>query len=543
MFRNYLITALRSFARHKLYSVINIAGLTVGLACAIFIILFLRDELSYDAWVPDSENLYRVESTFKLPGRDPDFFPVTPFPVTPTMQAEIPEVVAQTHLIPEQMTAQVGDRLFPVTVDGVDSNFFQVIKLPLVAGDPATALKEPESLVVTQATAKKFFGTANAIGKTVLLGGSHSLVVTAIMRDLPHNTHLTIDTVMPNTSKAEIAYPVGGPGRKAWLNIQGAAYVKLAPHADLAAVNEKLKPMLDRHIDAGQRMKVNMRGSDVLHPHLTPFRYVHLAAFGDTEKGRWETIYGFAAIAALIILIASINYMNLATARALTRAREVSLRKVMGAMRTQLIAQFMGESVLMALIALVLAFTMVEVLLPQFDHLLGRPVAFHLLADWPLSLAITGVALLVGLLGGLYPAFVLSSFRPAANLGTNASKTGGSGLLRTGLVVLQFAISIGLGIAAIVIFAQIDYSQRMNLGFDRHNLLVITGQGTLTPSRARQPGPGPGRRTLHRKRGPIRHGAVRRRYRVWSATPAGRGAKLYRAQRSTSARISWTCTA
>jgi putative ABC transport system permease protein len=140
LFRNYLVTALRGFTRHKLYSVINIAGLTVGLACAIFIVLFLRDELSYDAWVPDSEHVYRVESTFKLPGRDPDFFPVAPFPLTPTMQAEIPEVVAHTHFIPEQMTAQVGDRLFPVTVDGVDPNFFQVIKLPLVQGDPATAL-------------------------------------------------------------------------------------------------------------------------------------------------------------------------------------------------------------------------------------------------------------------------------------------------------------------------------------------------------------------------------------------------------------------
>jgi putative ABC transport system permease protein len=258
LFRNYLITALRSFARHKLYSVINVAGLTVGLACAIFIILFLRDELSYDAWVPDSENLYRVESTFYLPGRNPDFFPFTPFPVTPTMQAEIPEVVTHTHLIPENMTAQVGDRQFPVTVNGVDPNFFQVIKLPLVQGDPATALKQPESLVVTEATAKKFFGAGNPIGKTVLLGGSHSLVVTGIMRDLPHNTHLSIDLVMPNTSKAEIAYSLGSPGRTAWLNIQGWGYVKLSPHADLARIAEKLKPMLDKHVDAKKQMNLNI---------------------------------------------------------------------------------------------------------------------------------------------------------------------------------------------------------------------------------------------------------------------------------------------
>src|ERR1700748_3436616 len=161
MFRNYLVTALRGVARHKLHSFINMAGLAVGLACAIFILLYLRDELSWDRWIPESENLYRVESTFSLPGRDPDFFPVTPWPVVPTMQAEIPEVVAHTHIIPITTMAQVGDRQFPATVDSVDPVFFQVTKLPLVKGNPAQVLPKPESLVVSEATAKKFFGSAN----------------------------------------------------------------------------------------------------------------------------------------------------------------------------------------------------------------------------------------------------------------------------------------------------------------------------------------------------------------------------------------------
>ena len=479
MFWNYVISAMRNFGRHKLYGFINVAGLAVGLACATFILLFLRDELSYDAWIPDSQNLYRVESTFYVPGRDPDFFTVTPFPVAPTMQQQIPEVVAGTHMIPDNMTAQVGDRQFPVRVNAVDPNFFQLIKLPFVEGDPATAVAKPESIVLSQATARKFFGTAEPIGKNVLLGGSYTLTVTGILRDLPHNTHLTLDAMIPNTSKADTLRP---EDRSQWLNVQGWEYVKLAPHADLGAVMAKLKPMLDRNIDAKKQIHANIRGSDLLHLHLTPFRDVHLARFGEKESGRWGTIYGFAAIAVLILLIACINYMNLATARAAIRAREVSLRKVVGARRSQLIVQFMAESVITALIALGLAFAIVEILLPTYDSLLDRRIHFQILADWPLTLTILAVALGAGILGGIYPALVMSGFRPAARLGTSAASVSGSGLLRTTLVVLQFAISIGLGIAMLVIFAQINFSRQIDLGFDRHNLVVINGAGSLTPS-------------------------------------------------------------
>jgi len=245
-------------------------------------------------------------------------------------------------------------------------------------------------------------------------------------------------------------------------------------------VMAKLKPMLDKNIDAKKQLHADIKGSDILHLHLTPFRDLHLAPFGQKENGRWSTIYGFAAIAALILLIACINYMNLATARAAIRAREVSLRKVVGAKRSQLITQFMAESVITALIALALASALVEILLPSFDSLLNRPIHFSPLADWPLGLAIIAVALGAGILGGIYPAFVLSGFRPAARLGNFG--VGGSGWLRTALVVLQFAISIGLGIAVLVIFAQINFNRRIDLGFDRHNMVVINGTGKLTPS-------------------------------------------------------------
>jgi putative ABC transport system permease protein len=479
MFRNYLVTALRDIARHKLYSFINIAGLAVGFACAIFIALYLRDELSYDAWIPGSENLYRVETVTTYPGRDPHFLPEMAFPVTIAMQAEIPEVTAQTHLIPEIMTAKIGDRLFRETIDTVDPNFFQIIRLPLVAGDPARVLAQPDSIVLSQTMARKFFGTANPLGKTVTAGNGHALVVTGVLRDLPHNTHLSVDMVMSNTSRADNDPP---DFKKDWLTEYGWGYVQLAPGTDPARLLSRFKPVIDRSLDVRKEMNLNARGSDVLHLHLIPFRRVRLAPYGETVSGNWTTIYGFAAIAGLILLIACFNFMNLATARAIVRAREISLRKVVGATRRQLIVQFLGESVVTALIALALALALVEILLPAYDGFLNRPIRFDYLHDWPLTSAILAVAVGTGLLGGLYPALVLSGFRPAVSLGTGGTRAGGSGLLRTTLVGLQFAISIGLGIASLVVFAQLRYVRQVDPGFDRHNVVVVSGTRSLLPS-------------------------------------------------------------
>ncbi len=479
MIWNYLVTALRSFRRHKLYGFINIAGLAVGLACAIFIILYLRDELSYNRWIADSENVWRVETTFSSPGRDHDFFTVVPFPVINAMQAQIPGVLARTHLIPQSMTAQVGDRQFAAKIDFVDPNFFQMIKLPLVAGDPAKVLAQPESVVLSETTARQYFGTADPVGRTINVGGSHTLKVTGVLRDLPHNTDLVADLVAPNTSQAD---RMNQQARQQWLNVQGWGYVKLAPGIDLARLAAQLITITDKSLDPKKQMNLNLKGSEIVHLHLTPFRNTHLDPFGPTEHGSWTMIYGFAAIAGLILLIACFNFMNLATARAMVRAREISLRKVMGAKRGQLVVQFLGESVLTALVALAVAVALVELLLPAFDSFLNRPITFNLLTDWPLTLSVVGVAIAAGLFGGIYPALVLSGFRPAATLGTSSSGMSGSGILRTTLVVLQFAISIGLGIATIVVFSQLSYARAVDIGYDRHNLVVIRGADRVIPT-------------------------------------------------------------
>jgi putative ABC transport system permease protein len=485
MFRHYLATSLRNIVRHKLYSFINIAGLAVGLACAIFIILFIRDEVSYDRWIPGSENLYRVENTINEPGRDPHRGTTIPFPVPQAMLEQIPEVKAMTHLIPQSMTVISGNRQFLEKVDLVDPGFFQVIRLPLVTGSPASVFAQPESIVLSQKAARKYFGGAPALGRTITIAGRQCdsdrqnckmrewpLVVTGIMRDLPHNTQLQADLLIPNTSAAD---PMSQDDKKGWLWFYGRGYVQLAPDADPAAVVTKLKTILDRSFDPQKMINLNIRASQLMTPSLAPFRDDHLSTDqygGMTPAGSWTTVYGFAVIGLLILLVACFNFMNLATARAMLRAREISLRKCAGAARHQLIVQFLGESVLIALLALVLALAMVEVLLPAFDSFLARPIALDYLSDWPLTAAILAIAVMAGLLSGIYPALVLSGFRPAAILRGPVSGSG-SGLLRTFLVVLQFAVSIGLGVAVAVVFAQISFVRTIDTGFQKSGVVII----------------------------------------------------------------------
>jgi putative ABC transport system permease protein len=376
----------------------------------------------------------------------------------------------------------VGNRQFSQNADVVDPGFFQVIHLPLVEGEPATVFAQPESVVLSQTLARKFFGNANPLGKTIVLDTKHPLTVTGILRDLPHNTQLYADMVLPNTSRAD-KLPLSE--KQAWLNIDGLGYVRLAPGATPAVVLRKLAAILDKDVDAGKEEGLHIRGSQALQVHMTRFRDVHLTSenYGGMKPGgSWTTIYGFAAIAALILAIACFNFMNLATARAMMRAREVSLRKVVGAKRVQLVFQFLGESVLSAVIALLLAFAVVEVLLPVYDGFLDRPITLDYLADWSLILSFFGIAVAAGLLGGFYPALVLSGYRPAAVLKPAAGSQSGSGTLRTALVVLQFAISIGLGVAALVVFAQIRHARQIDLGFDRDNLVVVSNANELTPS-------------------------------------------------------------
>ena len=494
MFRNYLITALRNFTRHKLYSFINIAGLTVGLLCAIFVTLFLRYQLSYDRWIPDSSGLYRIDITGNTPGQLPLHFSGSSFPIAHAMLQQLPEIKAVTVLTPENMTVIVGNRQFPENVDAVDPNFLDVIKLPLVEGDRAVALRQPDGVVISESAAKKYFGTLDPMGKTLTVSGKpwygsdqtqqQNMVVKGVMRDIPANSQLSGDVLLPNNSKADL---MPDEEKLNWGNINSYGYVAFQKGATVAQVLPKLDALIDRSVvDLLKRLRVNVRGSVILTPTLTPFWDGHLSTDrygGMTPAGSWATVYGFAVIGVLILLVACFNFTNLATARAMLRAREISLRKVMGAGRRQLILQFLGESVLTALIALVLALALAEILLPLFDRLSGAPIQFSYSGDWDLILTAGGMAVLAGLIGGAYPALVLSRFRPALVLRTNRSGLSGSGVLRATLVVLQFAVSIGLGIAALVVFEQVSFARDMDMGFNRDNVVIVNADNLTSGTR------------------------------------------------------------
>ena len=487
MWRHYFSIAARGILQQRLYSLINIASLAVGLTCAIFVILFVRDELSYDRWIPDTQNLYRVELGVNVLGREQPPTAIIPYPM-PVAMHQIPGVTATTRLVPQTMTIASGDRQFRQDVDVVDPGFFKIIRLPLLKGEPGSVFRQPESVVLSQSAAKAYFGDADPMGRTVTVAAGNCagratacqipLRVTGVARDLPHNTQLTGNAFIPTTS---LANPIPESVRQSWISQEGFEYVRLAPGVAPAAVAAATAPIFDQDVtpEASRIFGARVRGSQVFKARLTPFTQVHLSSSQlesssiMTPPGSWGTLYGVVTIGVLTLLVACFNFMNLTTARATLRAREIGLRKVLGAGRGQLIRQFLGEATLMAFLALVVAFALAEMLLPLFDGFLQRPIALRYSTDWQLVLLLVGVTAMTGLVSGSYPALVLSGLRPIAGLRAGEAGSHRSGRLRNALVVLQFSVSIGMGIAAGVVSRQVNYARALDLGFHHDHVLVI----------------------------------------------------------------------
>jgi len=494
VFANYLTVALRNIVRHKLYSAINICGLALGLTCVVLIALFIRDETSFDKWVPDSADLYRLDQTYMLPGRAPMVLAASDFPLPALLKDNLPEVTGMTRFWPRNKTVTIGNRSFVQDVVEVDANFFQIIRLPLIAGNAASILSKPDSIVLSQSLARKFFGGADPVGKTLAVNRQSCpfvsiasissiscandaviLRVTGVMADLPHNTHIRAEALMPHNSPAD---SITDFFKAHWFGANGYGYVRLTPGSDPAAVARKIPALLDRHVNVLQDLGMPGRGSKAIEVHLVPFSNLHMDSGAQVENmvppGSPIMLYGLGVIGVLILLVACFNFTNLATARALLRAREIALRKCAGARRAQIIVQFLGESLLTALLALVLALSLTEMLLPAYDRFLGRPIVLHYVADWPLLALMVVIAIAAGLASGFYPALILSRFRPAPVLRANEASHTGSSLLRSALVVLQFTVAIGLAIVTLVVSTQLDFMRQQSLGFRRDNILVIS---------------------------------------------------------------------
>lgn len=476
MLRNYLTTAVRHLLRHPLYSAINIFGFAIGLACCIVIIAYVRGELSYDRFVPGHERTYRVLALFKNPGATQAPSPSANVmgPAGPALATDIPQLQSVTRIRPETNAVKRGDTLFFEKVMYADSNFFDTIPLELVAGDPATAIAEPNTIVLSQAMAKKYFGEEDPVGQVMTFDGSKPMTVSGVLKDIPANSHLEIGIL---TSYRSASYNRGLEELEtAWYNGNHYIYVRLNPGATPQQVEEQLPAFEARHFPDRETTVGLVKGGDLIDLSLQPFADIHLhsVGFGNMKPpGDIDLVYAFAGIAFLILLIASINFVVLTTARSAERSKEVGLRKVLGSTRRALVFQFLLETMLVTAAAFLIALSLSDLAMPFVSEYLQRPLADGYGVSPAYFAAQLGVVSAVGLCAGLYPAMYLSSLRPAAAL--KGEMRASRGHFRSVLVVIQFAISIALIIVTTVMFAQTDFARNVRMGFSTDRMIVVGG--------------------------------------------------------------------
>lgn len=474
MLRNYIATALRNLVKHRLYSAINIGGLALGLAACLLILLFVRDELSYDRWLPNADRIANLEVTFIVPGREPLQFAQSPGPAKAVLEADFSsDVERAVRVFQPSQPVRVGDRQFTEEVSYVDPGFFEVFDLPMVEGEREGALASSDTVILSQRTAAKYFGDQSPIGKVITVDSKVDLRVVGVLRDLPANTHLDLDLIALFDIKR---YSDNPSVAESWTGANAYTYVLFRTPEAIARVDAELPGMVKRNVVLDIPGFKNADISQILRLDLMPVLDIHLYAHKPgyaKPGGDIAAVYAFSAIAALILLIACINFVNLATARSMKRAREVAVRKVVGATRRQIMAQHLGEAVLTACVALILALALVELALAPFNAFLHKELTLDFLSDPTLLFISLGLVGVVGVLGGLYPAIYLSRFRPARVLKANQSSASGSPRFRNALVVFQFAISIGLIVSTAVVYVQTIYARTIDLGFDTADVLVV----------------------------------------------------------------------
>ncbi len=469
MFKNYFNIAVRNLIRQKGYSLINALGLSLGVTCFILILLFIQDELSYDRHHEKAGRIYRLTEVIAPAEHSSS----QPFSVAPTLANDYPAMLehavrffnmqAPTLTLDNGLELRFNERRFFF----VDSTVFEVFTFPFIKGDPKTALHAPYSVVITEAMAKKYFGSLDAVGKTLRFEGQHDLKVTGIIAPVPENSHFKFDFL---ASFSTITGMQNGQKPQGWNWNPCWTYLLLTEGTSPEVLAAQLPGFVETYFPDNIRDRVSL--------HLQALTDIHLHSHLDFEiepNSNIAYVYIFSAIAGFVLLIACINFMNLATARSARRAREVGMRKVLGAERAQLIRQFLGESFLMSLLAVALASPLVDLSLPVLNAFLDKTIAFDLLGNRVLLLSLIGVVVLVGFIAGIYPAFVLSAFRPIQVLKGKLNLTGfdWTAVMRKGLVVTQFAISIILIIGTLFAYNQLRYLQQAHLGFDKEQVVMI----------------------------------------------------------------------
>ncbi|MDP8914406.1 MAG: ABC transporter permease [Pseudomonadota bacterium] len=476
MWRNYLTVGFRSLTKARTYAFINVFGLALGLAACLLILLYVRYETSYDEWLPDHERIYQVQATWHEPGQPVTPNQSSPQPVRDTIASGFPQIEAVT--VAQQGRLQIVRGGQPIFVDElyVDPSFFEIFKLEFLRGSPKTALPNVTSIVFTETEAMKQFGTLDVIGKVVSErtgdGETYDYRVTGVIKDLPKNSHMKLATIARYNPVPE--------ERQSWGAMGQYHYVKLRPGADVKAINAALPAWEKRVIPPETIDGKTASRADIMDLKLVNVSDIHL---GEAQRGAMtpgndaRTVATFSIVAVLILGMACINFINLATARAGQRAREVALRKVLGASRRQLVVQFMGESLMLVGIAMLVALAIAELAVPVLGAYLNIDLGFDYFGEGGFLLPVLGLVVLVGIVSGLYPALYLSRFQPAQVLKANKSSADpqGSGRLRAVLVVTQFAISIGLIVCTAVVYSQTRFIETIDPGFEREGLIQVEG--------------------------------------------------------------------
>lgn len=469
MFKNYIKIAFRNIKKQKGYAFINISGLAIGMAACLMILLWVHDELNFDSYHENADRIYRLTIDANLGTQMKA--PVSPTPAGPALVEEYPEVLQSARLTrPNRSPVIVGENeYFEENVAFADNSVFEIFSFPFLEGDPKTALGTAYSAVITESIARKYFGSESPIGKMIKFGGDEEYAVMGVVRNVPKNSHFQFSILR----SMETRYAEARDLMENWMAISQYTYVLLAENADPENLEQKLPALIDKNM--GTILK-SYGASIVL--HLQPLKKIHLHSDfpGDIgAQGDIMTVYLFSAIAIFVLFIACINFVNLSTARSATRAKEVGMRKTLGAVRHRLVGQFLGESILYSMLSLLLAVILILVTMPWFNALLGRRLSLNILQVPWLIPGFIGLALIVGITAGSYPAFFLSSFHPVRVLRGRA-KAGTKNLrFRRILVIAQFAISIVLIIGTMMIYKQLTYMKLKELGFDKEHVVVLPG--------------------------------------------------------------------
>jgi putative ABC transport system permease protein len=478
MIKNFLVNSIRNMRKQRGYVLLNVGGLAIGLTSFIFIVLYVIHELSYDRFHKNYENIYSLKVVGRLAGGTLDQA-VTAAPMAQALLNDYPEVEKATRVT--RMGAwliRFGENKY--NEDGVlfaDSTFFDVLDFKLISGDPATALVRPRSMVLTEEYAKKYFGDQDPMGQKIIVEADTILyTVTGIVQNVPENSHIKFDMLASLSS-----YPGRGNNTN-WLNHNFYTYIIVKDGTDKDALQEKLKEVVNKYVGPqiqqflGFSIDDFRKAGNEFSYVLEPLSYLHLKGatqYNLEPNGSLSTVYIFAVIAILILIVAIINYVNLATARSAGRAKEVGVRKVSGANKPGLITQFLGESLLITALATILALLLVYAFTPAFNQLIGRELSFSVFDSYIGYLSLIVLILFVGISAGFYPAFVLASFNPVEVLKGTLNPGSMSKKLRGILVVFQFTVSIVIIIGSIIVYSQLNFMTRKDLGFDKENLIII----------------------------------------------------------------------